>query len=114
MNLDDDEKLNRLLRDDVQEYVDDAGFTARVMDTLPASRHPARRRAGLVVGATALSLVLVATFGRAALGSLVVLCSRLFEISIPVAGTPVPLAAFVLCALGCVLAVWSVRGEFRA
>jgi hypothetical protein len=51
----DDETLDRQLRE-VAPYIDDDGFTARVIANLPASRRdPAWRRAIILVAASALA-----------------------------------------------------------
>jgi hypothetical protein len=51
----DDETLDRQLRE-AAPYVDDAGFTARVIANLPAARRdPARRRAIILVAASVLA-----------------------------------------------------------
>src|ERR1044071_8154826 len=50
----DDETLDRQLRD-AAPYIDDAGFTARVLANLHARRRdPARFRAAILIGLTAL------------------------------------------------------------
>lgn len=60
----DDRRLEQLLRKASTAYIDDAGFTARIMGALPAPRRRAeKRRAGLLLGAAALGCGLAAVLG---------------------------------------------------
>lgn len=116
MNLDDDAKLGRLLRDDERTYIDDAGFTARVLADLPPARRTThrRRRAILVGGSAALSSLLVAIFAAPALDAFVRWGGDLMKVPVSIAGFSFPLTALMLTVLGCALAAWTVRGEFRS
>lgn len=60
----DDMKLSRMLKEHDEPYIDDAGFTPRVMEALPpARRHPAwLNRRTVLLGATALLSCLLATY----------------------------------------------------
>lgn len=115
MNLDDDTKLDHLLRDREAGYIDDAGFTARVMTKLPsggpASRR--RRRTLLVGGAAVLSAACVALPAAPALGALGHWLWNQLGQAITIEGISVPLAVLLACAVGCVIAVWSAREAFR-
>ncbi len=46
-------RLRELFRDAAPEYIDDAGFTARVVGRLPASRRSHQRRRWLLLGSAA-------------------------------------------------------------
>ena len=55
---DGDDRLESMLRSSMSSYVDDAGFTARVLTALPEPRQRReRRRVGLLLGAGALGCV---------------------------------------------------------
>ena len=58
-NLIDDEELDRQLREAVS-YIDDGGFTARVMQSLPAAARPAieRFRSAILISITVLACAL--------------------------------------------------------
>jgi hypothetical protein len=65
--MNDNDPLDRLLREDAARRLDDAGFTARVMAALPA---PRRARAGwfrpvLILGSTLLGSVLAVALAPA-------------------------------------------------
>jgi len=61
---DDDGRLEQRLRGSSPPYIDDAGFTARIMGALPLSRRRAeRRRSVLLLGAALLGFGLMAVFG---------------------------------------------------
>jgi hypothetical protein len=53
----DDDELDRQLREAVA-YIDDAGFTSRVLGALPARTAPARLRSAILIVATILASVL--------------------------------------------------------
>ena len=61
----DDPKLGRLLKNSKFEYIEDAGFTARVMGALPRERHNAGadRRALLLIFSSLLSVLLILLIG---------------------------------------------------
>jgi len=58
------DKLDRVLHDDARVALEDAGFTDRVMRTLPPRRAAAREwwRAALLLGSAALGSLLAALF----------------------------------------------------
>ena len=51
---DDEDRLERKLREFSQLYIDDAGFTARIMGALPPSRRRAERRRSVLLRVAAL------------------------------------------------------------
>ncbi len=60
----DDHQLEQMLRKVSSAYIDDAGFTARILGALPAPRRRAeRRRNGLLLGAAALGCGLATVLG---------------------------------------------------
>ena len=60
----DDTRIEKMLREASQPYIDDAGFTSRIMVALPASRrHAERRRSVLLLGAVLLGCGQMAVFG---------------------------------------------------
>jgi hypothetical protein len=50
-----DHELEALLGSD-SPYLDDAGFSERVIGALPPRRHPQRLRAGIILGAASIGL----------------------------------------------------------
>ena len=59
-----DKQLERLLRSQEEPYIDDAGFTGRVMAGLPVGRQSRRLRRGLLLGlACAVSLCVAGLLG---------------------------------------------------
>ena len=60
----DDARVEKMLREASLPYIDDAGFTNRIMVALPASRrHAERRRSVLLLGAVLLGCGQMAVFG---------------------------------------------------
>ena len=97
----DDDRLEQMLRESSSAYIDDAGFTARIMGLLPAPRRGAeRRRNGLLLGAAALGCGLTAVLGGANLVAFVgTTLERLAAwIVFPVPGLG---ATFTVGVLGC-------------
>ena len=65
---DDDGRLEQMLRETSQPYIADAGFAARVIGALPASRSRAeRRRSVLLLGAVLLGCGVTAVLGGSGL-----------------------------------------------
>ena len=73
MNSNDGDRLERLLRRDASATIGDDGFTARVMNALPAPARYAARRAWLkpvlVLGSTALGSALALFFAPEGINS---------------------------------------------
>jgi hypothetical protein len=66
---DDDGWLERALRDRrTDDYIDDAGFTARVVQALPRPAHGPRRRRWLIAGAVVLGCAIAGTVAVPAFG----------------------------------------------
>jgi hypothetical protein len=88
----DDARIERMLRDSSPTYIEDAGFTARIMGALPSPQRRAdRRRSVLLLGAVLLGCGHVAVFGGS---SLVALVATIIEqlaawsvLPVPVLGT---------------------------
>lgn len=61
----DDARIEQLLSDSAQPYIDDAGFSERILSALPPQRRRAeRRRTALLLCATLLGCGYVAVFSR--------------------------------------------------
>jgi hypothetical protein len=105
----DDARIEQMLRETSQPYIDDAGFTQRVLIALPAPRRRAeRRRSALLLGAVLLGCGQAAVFGGSAvIAFLTTLPERLAAWSaLPVPGLG---AAFTAGVLACwVLAIAAV------
>ncbi len=107
------DSLDELLRQP-STYLDDAGFTARVMDALPGRRADGRVRRLFVLGSTLFALALglfVLPAGRAALNAAMVIVTPLrfaprgLE-AVMLAFGQIPPATLVLGFVAMVLLVW--------
>jgi hypothetical protein len=97
----DDARIERMLRDSSQTYIEDAGFTARIMGALPSPQRRAdRRRSALLLGAVLLGCGHVAVFGGS---SLVALVATMIEWLAAWSVLPVPVlgATFTVGVLAC-------------
>jgi len=97
----DDHRLEQMLRKASSAYIDDAGFTARIMDALPAPRrHAERRRYGLLLGAAALGCGLATVLGGS---DLITFVATTLEEMVAWSALPVPGlgSAFTVGVLAC-------------
>ena len=103
----DDEELDRQLREAVP-YIDDAGFTGRVLKQLPGRAAPVRSRSVILVTATVLASVLayVLSGGGRFVSDFVMQVSTLPLLWLLIATF---VAGIVIGALGLVAAVFKAR-----
>jgi hypothetical protein len=98
----DDARIEKLLREASQHYIEDGGFTHRILVALPPSRRRAeRRRRVLLIGAALLGCGQVAVFGGSGVGAFL---STLMKGLAAWSALPVP-GLGAACTVG-VLACW--------
>src|ERR1019366_1636270 len=103
----DDRRLEQLLRDAAPAYIDDAGFSTRVLGALPPSRRQVRtRRLALIGAGTVLGVATAALLGGSQIAhsanQLTVLIATWSELPLSFGGVSATLGATVS-----LLAVWA-------
>jgi hypothetical protein len=110
----DDRRLEQLLRDAAPAYIDDAGFSTRVLGALPPSRRQAKtRRLALIGAGTILGVATAALLGGSQIAhsanQLTVLIATWSELPLSFGGVSTTLGATVSLLAVLVCAFWMRR-----